>query len=251
MKNIIKHQNLPLLVFAGGVIGIALRIWLLTTENDRGFLDRGHISIILLMVLTAVMAGLLFFRCRDLQQGEKYSFNFPASSLGGIGCIAAAAGVALTSATELLTAADFLELAAAVVGLLAAGSLVFVGHRRWKGLQPSVLLHTLVCVWLLLRLICLYRSWSSDPQLQDYCFELLALVCAMLGTYHRATFDADFGKRCPYVFFSLASVYFCLISLVSPSDTMLFFALGLWQLTNLCSLNPMPKELPEENNEAS
>ena len=137
-----------------------------------------------------------------------------------------------------------LDLICALLGLLTVLALLPVAWSRWKGIRPSMLLHSLICAYLMVRLICMYRHWSSDPQLTDYAFELLALVCAMLAVYHRATFDADFGRRASFTFFSLAAVYFCLLCL-GGSQPMLFGTIGLWLLTDRCDLTPMPREYRE------
>lgn len=246
MKNILKHQNLPWLTLFCGGIGLLLRLWLLSTENEKGFIARGHISEILLTALTILFLGVLYLASRGLVQGNKYPFNFPASLVGGIGAAIAAVGVAVTSVAELTAQLEKLELICALVGLVTAAALLFVAHSRWKGLHPSMIFHTLICGWLILRLICLYRSWSSDPQLEDYCYQLLALVFAMISVYHRATFDANFGNRCGHAFFSLACVYCCCLSMGGPDGIVLYLCLGIWQFTDLCRLTPMPRRYRKE-----
>lgn len=251
MKQYLKSENLPWLTLLAGGIGLLLRVWLLSTEDEKGFVTRGHISGILLLVLTAAFAVMLFLLTRVLIQGSKYRFNFPASDTGGIGAAVAAAGIAIASVVELTAAADTLETFCALLGILSAAALLFVGHSRWKGLHPSTLFHIMICAWLVLRLICLYRSWSSEPQLEDYCFQLLAIVCAMLATYQRAAFDANFGKRFPHAFFSLASVYCCILSLAGPDGAVLYLSLGMWLFTDLCNLRAMPRRHRRENHEAA
>lgn len=251
MKQILKHQNLPWLTMFCGGIGLLLRLWLLSTENNKGFITRWHISEILLTVLTVLFLGVLYLTTRGLQQGNKYRFNFPSSLSGGIGGAIAAVGVALTSITELSVGVAKLELLCALTGLLAAACFLFVAHCRWKGLHPSMIFHTFICCWLVLRLICLYRSWSSDPQLEDYCYQLLALVFAMISAYHRAAFDAKMGQRAPHAFFSLACVYCCILSVAGPDGIVLYLCLGAWQFTDVCRLTPMPRRYRGKRNEAA
>ena len=241
MKQLIHHKNLPWLTLVAGGIGLLLRLWLQSTSNDKGFFLRGHISGTLLIVLSVLFLLLLWFSTRDLKQAGKYRFNFPASVPGGIAAYIAGAGFAITSITDLLHAEDTLALFAAILGILSAAALVFVGMCRLKGRHPSMLFHSVICAHLMLRLICLYRVWSSDPQLMDYCFQLLALVCAMLAAYHRATFNANFGSRRSYAFFNLASVFFCCLSLTGPENIALYLAMGLWLFTDQCNLTPMPR----------
>jgi hypothetical protein len=86
-------------------------------------------------------------------------------------------------------------------------------------------------VYFALRVICLYRFWSSDPQLQDYVFYLGAYVALMLCAYHHAAFDADMEKHGSLWFWSMAAVYLCCLALPNSQDGYLPF-LGIWVITN-------------------
>lgn len=238
-------KYLPWTVLAAGFVGMLLRLWLMNTENDRGFVEKFHVSAILLLVLTTAVLILLYFFTRPLQQGSKYSFNFPVSTVGAAGAFAAAMGIGVSSGMDLMAATELISVIAAAMGIISALCLVYVGHCRFKGLQPTVLPHVVICLGLILQLICRYRQWSADPQLYDYCYQLLALACTMVAVYQRACFDADMGKRHNYTFFSLAAVYFCTISL-SSSDWLFYLSLGCWLFTGLCNLTPMPKQFQEE-----
>lgn len=245
MKKTISRKYLPWGVLAAGFVGCFLRLWLMGTETDRGFVDKFHISAFLLLALTAAVLLFLYAATHSLQQGSKYSFNFPASAIGAAGAFAAAAGMGISSGMRLLAATDLLCVGAAAMGIISSLCLIFAGHCRHKGLHPNILPHAAICLGLMLQLICGYRQWSADPQLYDYCYQLLALACAMVAVYQRAAFNADFGKRHSYAFFNLATVYFCLICL-SSSDWLYYLALGCWLFTDLCDLTPLPKEFREE-----
>jgi membrane protease YdiL (CAAX protease family) len=65
-----------------------------------------------------------------------------------------------------------------LMGIAAAAALAFTGLCRLKGLRPTFLFHTLICLNFVVRLISHYQIWCADPQLQDYCFQLLGTVCA-------------------------------------------------------------------------
>ena len=245
MKKYLTYNNLPWAVLAAGFLGMLLRLWLMSTKNELGFINRFHISAILILILTAAVVAALLILTRPLTQANKYSFNFPASVVGAAGALGASVCIAICSVMELTTAGDALQIISALTGILSALALLFAGHCRKNGLHPNVLTHVVICVYLMLHLICMYRQWSSDPQLYDYCFQLLAIVCAMLAAYHRATFDANFGKRHSYVFYNLSAVYFCVISL-SERGWLFYLALGCWLFTDLCNLTPMPRQFREE-----
>jgi len=240
MKRFVNPINLPLWALLTGGIGLLLRVWLMTSGVDqKGFIVTGHFAAILLFLLVAGAMIALFWLTKDLVEAAKYDFNFPASDMGGYGAFVAAAGLGIGSFVDIFIAADALELIAAVVGLAAALLLILTGYHRRKGSAPPLLIHIGICVYLMLRLICYYRHWSGDPQILDYCFQLVATACLMLTTYQRATFDAQAGKRRPYAFFSLATIFFSCISLVGWSNILFFLSVIVWQITDLCSLIPL------------
>jgi len=119
--------------------------------------------------------------------------------------------------------------------------MVMTGLCRFKGMRPNFLFHTVICLFFVVWLISRYQSWSADPQLHDYCFQLLATVCAMLFGYHRAALDLKSGNRRALVTVGLLGTYFCCLS-VAASDSALFYAaIGAWMVTNLGVLDiPAP-----------
>lgn len=237
-----KMNWLPLAVLGAGILGALLRLWLFATGLDsKDLLVSSHIAQVLLWILTVAVMVFLALCSSQLKQAAKYKFNFPASPVGAIGCAAAALGILIASVSSIFGGNDTMETATGILGLFSAAALSFLGFCRLKGRHPSILFHAVVCVHLMLYLVCLYRMWSSDPQIQDYCFSLLAVVCVMLASYYDAGFAANTGSRQMHTFFHLATVYFCLVSLPRCHDTLIHLALGVWMLTNLCDLTPMPR----------
>ena len=247
-KKYLTHKNLPFITLGAGLLGFVLRLWQLNTRTDAGFILRGHISGILLAILTAIFLVAVALASRPLVQANKYDFNFPASVYGAAGCIAGAACFALTSILAFINKESTVV---AIVGLVAAGALVFAGKCRLEGQHPSALFHIVICVYLVLRLLALYRMWSADPQLADYCYPLLAMVFLMLTAYHRATFNANFGQRRSYTLFNLAAVYFCFLSVAGPKDIFFYLGAGCWLVTDQCNLTPMPHRFMERKNETT
>lgn len=240
MKQYLKPANLPLLTVGAGVVGLLLRIWLLASGIDeKGLLQEGHPAEILLWLLSAAVIGLLFWQTQMLTSAPKYSFNYPASLPGAIGAVCGAAGFLVSSFRALAHGGDLLLMIASVLGILSSAAIAFVGFCRYKGQPVSVIFHGLACIYLMLQLICLYRQWCADPQLQDYCFQLLAVVCLALSLFHRSGFDAGMGQRRPLALSHLAAVYFCLLAIPGSGNTLFFAGSSLWMLTDLCNLTPM------------
>ena len=249
MKKYLKPAILPWFALAAGGVGAALRFWLLSSAGDSHLLPAGHPAHILVVILSVIVLAILLIGTRPLVQAHKYSFNFPASPVGAIGVLLGAVGIGITSIGDLASGADAFTNFTAWCGLVCVPCLFFVAYCRWKGHHPSLLFHTVTCLYLMIRLVCLYRSWSSDPQLEDFLFSLLATVFLLLSCYHRTAFDANFGSRRSYTFFSLACLYFCCLAL--PGCDQVFFCIGAgcWMATNACSLLPITPQqsaAPEE-----
>lgn len=235
MKRTLSPALLPRLVLGLGGMGLVLQIWLFGTGiDDRGLLVSWHPAWILLVLLTAASMVLLLLQCREDKAQGTYHQNFPPSLAGFIGSIAEAVGIFLLSMTGLMDHPDMLNSATGILGILCFPALVVAGYARWKGKRPSFLLHALVCMFFALWLFCQYRGWSSDPQLQNYCFQMLAGICLMMAAYQRAAFDLNIGSRRTYRFFTLAAVFFCCLSLAAPEGKLFYLTAGAGAYTDLC-----------------
>lgn len=254
MKKFFNSSNLPALIMGAGGIGLLLRIWLLKSGTDtNGFLIRSHPAHILLWLLVSAVLVCLFLLTKDLVEAPSYYFNFPASSISSWGIYLAAFGIGFSSFVEAFYVTGGIQIFTTVLGLVASLMLILSGYCRRRGNAPSLVTHIVISIYLMMRLICFYRSWNSDPQIMDYCFPLLATAFLMLATYHRASFDANTGKRRPYAFCSLCAVFFSFLSLIGSENILFFLSCAVWMITDLCSLIPMPGikllQYPRENPE--
>ena len=242
MKKILKPDLLPLLVLAAGVIGMLLQLWQYVGGTDeKGLILRGHISAILLGILTVLVLVLILLGTWNLREGNQYRYNFPASLSGCVGAGMAAVMILVTAVGNLVTWKDLLILVTGIVGLLAGAAMVVICAGRLRGRQVSFLFPLVVCVFLMLHLICQYRVWSGEPQLLSYCYPLLATVCVMLSAYQDAAFAGNWGNRRAHAALHLAAVYFCWVSLIGDHTPLFYFAMGAWMLTDMCRLLPMPR----------
>ena len=242
IKKIDKPAYLPWFALGAGVLGALLRAWLFATRaEESGLLAAGHPAEALLWILTAIVAAVVLFLTRNLKEAAKYSFNFPASLPSAIGCVLAAVGMGVTSVAEGIVYPDRMTVIASVLGVLSTAALLFLAYNRWKGQPQSILYHGVICLCLMFRLVSQYRHWSSDPQLMDYGFQLLATVCLMLSSYQNAAFDAGTGNRKLHTIFHLGAVYFCCVSVLSSENAVFYLGCAVWMTTNICNLIPMPK----------
>ena len=232
------NRLLPRLILLPGGLGLLLRIWLLQADG-QGFLMPNPFASTLLILLTLGVLGALFYLSRYWHEGAKYSFNFPASPIAAGGTGLAALSILLYSIISLVSVNDSISLLAGIVGLAAAGALGFCAWCRYWGKQPNFVFYLIPCVFFVLLLIGQYRSRSTDPQVVDYAYSLLATVCLMLASYYRAAFAAGQGNRGCYGFFALAAGFFCCVSLTSWLDIVLYLGTGTWMLTDICNLTPV------------
>lgn len=246
MKFDLKYNQLPLFTLLCGGIGALLRLWLYGTGLDEeGLLKAAHPAGILVLILTALTIAALIWFLRRFFALDRFTRQFPASWPGSLGAFAAAAAILLTAMLELIRRENPLSVLTGLLGIAAAAAMAMTALCRFKGMRPNYLFHTAVCLFFVIRLISRYQSWSADPQLHDYCFQLLATVCAMLFAYHRAALDLKNGNRRPLVILGLLGTYFCCLSLVASDAPLFYAAIGAWMVTNLGTLDipaPAPRE---------
>lgn len=242
MKQFLKVYGLPLLVLLGGILGALLRRFLYTTGIDsRGLLVSGQVAEILLWLLTLGVFTLLILQTLPLQQANKYGFNFPKSIFSAIGTCLAAIGFLVTAIPALLSYGNTLTLLLGILGLCSVASLAFLGSFRGNGTRPSIIFSVVICAFFMVRLVHCYQLWSSDPQLQDYIFPLLANVGAMVACYYSAGFADGDGSRKWHTLFHLATGYCALVSLPHCDDPIFYLSLAIWMFSDLCNLTPMPR----------
>ena len=217
-----------------GVGCMLLRLVMMVSGCDEtGMLRSGQMVVTLCWILTAVYLGTLGWFIRDLG-GERaaYARLFPVSRLcGGMGVLAGGL-LALWS----VTLTGLIPVAA---GVLAGVCMIFTGVCRMTGRRPSYWFHFVLCVYFIYRLISGYRGWSTDPQLQDYAFQMLACVALMLAAYYRAAADAGTVRRRMLAYTCLAAGFLCIVCLSDPEMPVYYGACGLWALSSTGNLDPI------------
>lgn len=238
MKFDLKYNQLPLFTLLCGGLGALLRLWLYGTGLDEeGLLVTAHPAGILVLILSALTIAVLLWFLRHFSAQGKYPRQFPASVWGSLGAFVAAACILLAAMLDLIRRENALAVLAGFLGIAAAGAMAMTALCRYKGMRPNFLFHTVICLFFVVRLISRYQNWSADPQLHDYCFQLLATVCAMLYSYHRAALDLKNGNRRALVVIGLLGTYFCCLSVVASDAYFFYAAIGAWMVSNLGVLN--------------
>lgn len=224
------------LALAGGGVGFALRKWQLATgfEPDTALAIPGATSALALMGFSLFMLLLFLPFSRKVAKRLSWETAYAAGRQNNLAVV-----LLILAAMLLLTSAGLDVLNSSVNGLTATGETaiaravsaalpplrmflcaialpaVFFWARaitRGEGGNESVavLVPCLVyCVWL----ISVYQLRSSDPVVQDYLYDVLAIVLSLLGLYFIAGPSFENGKPRLAVYFSLAGIYFSLVTL--------------------------------------
>lgn len=243
MKKLSSSAALLFLSALGGLVTLLLRLWLLSLGVDnRGLLAAGSLPDTMSWIAVALTLALLGLGTWKLPNEAKGCAHFPASAGAAIGIAMAAAGITITSLRELSLSFDTIGMLSSVLGLITAVSLGFLAFFRAKGWRPNILFHGIVCIYFMFHLVFHYRLWSSCPQLQDYGFELLAIVFVMIACYQRAAFDAGRGTIRSYAFFSAAALFFCIAALPGCDNSAFFIGCAVWMAATPCKILPSEKQ---------
>lgn len=239
MKN--QKNNLLFLGLTGlcGIAAAVLRVLMLSKGLDeKGLLVSGNLYNIGLWVLSIGYLAALIALLRTTGGNGSFQDNFSGCRIRGGISIAAGALLTVHSLGQ-ITAGQMLV---GVFGAVAGVCMAAAGLCRWQDKHPIPLPHILVCVFFIIRLVLSFQGWSADPQLQDYALQMLACVCLMLFSFHRASCDAGIINRRRTAFFGLAAVYFCLASLSDQTMPLFYFAAGAWTVGAGCTLEKLPEE---------
>ena len=247
MKNLLKPNILPWFTLAAGGLGLALRVWLYSGMDEKGLLPAGHVASILIYVLTGLVLLTLFLCVRQLRPVAKYTRLFPAGIRRAVGCAAGAVGVVCAAVFLYFNSTGLLSILTVAIGAVAAAGLAYTGFLRLKGCRPSFLLHAALTVFLMLYTVCQCRVWGSEPQAQEYFFQLLAGIFLMLTSYYLSVLDTRKAGRQWLVFFNQAALFCCCLCL-NGMNNLFYLAMAVWLTLDLCSVEvrQAPAPLPPE-----
>ena len=259
MKKRINSKRIPLLVLVGSLVAVLLRIWTRGSGPDEsGLFAQKPLAWALLWLLTAAVVGVTFFALRGLKKSGTYRENYPRSVLAGLCMIPAAVAFLVNGYLQLRASVGYalaettvVDTIAGIFGLVAGLCLLLSAVHRCMGKKPFFLINGLVCLYLAVRLFNCCQLWSNEPKMSIVVFPFLASMTLMLSAYHRVCFDVDLGKRNWAGFWSLLSVYFCIVAMLSFEQPLFYGMCALWQMADLCSLRPMRRkkqtvEVPEQ-----
>ena len=235
-----KEILLPVSAVVLGAGGLALRRWELATAfEETGLVTPGMPSTLALGALSIVAAVLflalaLLLRPVEGKRTEEATLKgdtlaLSSTVLGAFLLLGSAALGCLELGAQFREAAALaaqgkggnpvlvvlLPFALTLLCLGSGVSLLSVGKDAYRGggvrrFSGTVLLSAYTCcIWL----ISAYQGRASDPVVQDYLYELMAIICALLAFYYVAGSAFEHPRPGKTMFFSLCAVYFCLVTL--------------------------------------
>ncbi len=241
-----KTPNLLPHSLAAGILGFCLRLTLYRIGFDeKNILSATHPLQLACLALTALMAVYLWLNVRTLGEKSDSVAKFPASPLRALGFLAAAcftAFHALTLVREISVPLNLLRIALAFAGSISMG-LCALPYRRFRGLRA--LCRGIVCAFFAIDMLCRYQSWSGNPQLPDYVFQVLACAALSLLSYQRLAFDTGLGKRRRLLFLCPMGLYLCLLCAAGPETRIFYLGGACWAASCLCSTQPAAKAKEE------
>ncbi len=241
---------LPILTILGGAAGYLLRQWELNTAFDEaGLANLTNPATLLLIALSVVMAAVLFLLSRRVDSGltEYGAAFFTAGNWVYLLVMALSAACLLAGGVfglrnDILAGngRNFLWL---LFRLMCFVSFFCIPVSAWNNFRAGQRKYNLTlvapaymaCLWL----VTTYQLRSANSVVLDYVYELLAIICVLVGLYYTAGFSFDKGKPQLCVLFSLLGVYFSIVTLADPlgrtSKVIFLFAI-LYHLANMTIL---------------
>lgn len=231
--------KIDLLTVIAAAVGILLRLWLLAVGTDENELyPAGHISDVLLLLLSIALTGTLFLVAGYAGRSRTYQANFRASLPGAVGYAVLGIGLLPSAVRYLTNGTILLDWIAGISAIPAAVALLWGGFCRWKGRKPHYLTFALPLLFFALHLFCMGHAWGNEPELTRFFVSFVACAACVPACYQLWAFSVDLGNRSASLFWSLLAAYFCLVSVPGSEHALLYLAEAIWLLTNLCPKKP-------------
>ncbi len=243
MPNVILLLALAL---AGGAGGFFLRRWeLATVFEPSGLAAPWSAPSLLLIALSAVLAAAFIFLCRKTKyEPTDYTETFGAPNCWlHLGLTALAAATMLFAGVLGLRYNSYCGILCKLMNFMCILSFFCVLVSAWcnfRGKNQRFSLALLapgytLCLWL----VSAYQEQAADPVVLDYVYQLLAIICTLIGLYFSIGFSFVRPKIRRCTVFTLLGIYFSMVTLADPhstADRLLFLFCILYQLANISAL---------------
>ena len=249
-----RRSSCLILLLLSVVVGCALRLWNLTAGVDAmGLPLANHISTPL-MAGWCILSLIVFaiFARHTGGAGNTSSVLQPASGVlsylgGGLILLSAV----LEFASALMTGATMSAPILCLMGVLSGICLLIVCYLRHQEKTVAPPLELIPEVYLVVKLVLNFKSWSTDPIILDYCVLLFAMIFVLLGFYHSTGFLFSQGKPRMTLFVCLGACLFSVMAALdgimdrSPSAVSEYLGFIFWLLPVIsCITAPAPVDHP-------
>ena len=258
-----------LLVLLGGAGGFFLRRWeLATVFEPSGLAILWSPPSLILIALSVVLAAAFALFCRKTRHAPAdYNEAFSAQNNWLYLIVMALAAATMLFAGILgLRYNGYCGILCKLTNFMCLLSFFCILAAAWSNFRgkslrfsPTLLApgYTL-CLWL----VSAYQQQAADPVVLDYVYELLAIICTLIGLYFSAGFSFGRPKIRRCAVFSLLGIYFSMVTLADPhstADRLLFLFCILYQLASVSALlyhvfvayTPTPAPVPDPSNETN
>lgn len=240
MKKYLRFADF--IVLLCGMVGMLLQLWMFQGGPDeKGLYPSAHLGWILSWILSAAVLIFVFLLTRHADPDRSYQENFPPSLLGAITGAAAAVLLTITGISLLKSSTMLLDTLTGAVGIGAGVVLLLAAFCRFTGKQTPFFCFLLPSAFFALNLFCIGREVGGEPEAVRYLFRFFANLALIPACYQLWGFSVEEGNRRTSLFWSLVAGYLCLLSAPGREQGLLYLVLGLWLLTNLCSLLPLKR----------
>jgi len=241
MHQTIKRP-LSIIVSLGAVLlSLRLRLYIVAVD-EKNLLISGHwLSALIwgIATLCLVFAALAAIRTKE---AGSISITGPVAALGeGL-----FAGILLLSMLAMAEPVSLLEKARNAVGYLTSVCLLVGAYRRAVGKSAFFGIYCALCLFFALYLVNVYRVWSSNPQLMDYFFPLLACIALTLLSYQNAALSLGIGSRRLWLASGLLAICFGIGAVYGSESMLLYIGGAVWALTNLLGADAASRNRYEE-----
>ncbi len=208
-----------------------------------------------LAVLSALVCGFAALTAHALRPRRGFAAN-NRPSLVLLLELPAALLLAVASVLRLLTLTVLSRWLTGLSGLAGAACMGVFAVQTILRQRPSPYLYMGWTLSLVFRLIPEFRLWSVDPRISDYCFQLFASIAVMCASFHLGGFALESGKRRITVFWCIAGIFFCgvsiadgtLIGILTYLAGLLFLCAVLWSVMAPSRKRRRPRQpAPEES----
>lgn len=252
-----------ILTLAFAVLAAGLRLWGLLTAVDIRGLPVMALPVYFLIGAAAVFVCLAA-ALAHISPGRSGNRRCLRYGSRGMACGMLAAGLILAGAcTEfgeaLLSGPGISDPIICLLGLAGSACCFGVAWARGHGRTCHPAAELMPVLYLLVKLMLNFKSWSTDPIILDYCFKLFALIFVLLAVYQGAGFQFDQGKPRKTLFYGMLAVFFCAAAIMDgvmdlrPSTVIGYSGYLLWQLPVIWAvlLPSEPDPAPEQKKKKS